>query len=147
MTEEAECFRNILMVTDRGYGLDLEAMIQCPKCGFIGTKMVEPSDNVSPLQCPECGFRGSMDGAIDEIREAPTLSFGQVLEALKADPFRRFARKGWNDNGQYISMQVPGFPSKITRPYLYIKTVNGELIPWAASQTDMLSDDWYEVKG
>ena len=31
-------------------------------------------------------------------------------------------------------------------PYLYIKTVDGKLVPWLASQTDLLAEDWIEVE-
>jgi hypothetical protein len=30
----------------------------------------------------------------------------------------------------------------MTLPYIYITTVKGERVPWLASQTDMLADDW-----
>lgn len=28
------------------------------------------------------------------------------------------------------------------RPYLMIKSIDGSFVPWAPSQTDVLSDDW-----
>ncbi|MGE3703199.1 MAG: MW1434 family type I TA system toxin [Hyphomicrobiaceae bacterium] len=28
------------------------------------------------------------------------------------------------------------------RPYLYISIVTGELVPWVASNGDLLADDW-----
>ena len=84
------------------------------------------------------------------------MSFGEVLEAMKADPHRRFARKGWNGRGIFISLQVPDEKSLMTHPYIFIDTTGlrsdnpdapRDRVPWLASQTDMLSDDWYEVKG
>jgi len=30
----------------------------------------------------------------------------------------------------------------MTLPYLYMKTVDNQLVPWLASQTDVLSEDW-----
>lgn len=27
-------------------------------------------------------------------------------------------------------------------PYIYMSTVDGKLVPWLASQTDMLAEDW-----
>lgn len=76
---------------------------------------------------------------------APDMSFGQVLDALKADPHRRFARKGWNGKGMWISKQTPTPKSKMTVPYIYMSTAQGGLVPWLASQTDMLAEDWTEV--
>ena len=71
--------------------------------------------------------------------------FGDVVKKMK---YRggRFARAGWNGKNQWISLQVPDEGSKMTLPYIYIKTVQGDLVPWLASQTDMLADDWMEVE-
>ncbi len=73
------------------------------------------------------------------------MDFGDVIKGLKADPKKRFARTGWNGKGMWISLQVPDDYSKMGLPYIYMKTVGGELVPWLASQTDMLADDWEEV--
>ncbi len=73
------------------------------------------------------------------------LNFGNVIQGLKADSTLRYARKGWNATNQFISIQRPDENSKMRKPYLYIKPVDGELVPWLASQTDMLADDWYLV--
>ena len=71
--------------------------------------------------------------------------FGDVVKKMK---YRggRFARAGWNGKNMYIELQVPDKYSKMTLPYIYIKTVQGDLVPWLASQTDMLADDWMEVE-
>jgi len=52
------------------------------------------------------------------------------------------AREGWNGPGQFLTLQVPDDGSKMTLPYIYITTVQGDLVPWLASQTDMLATDW-----
>jgi hypothetical protein len=67
-------------------------------------------------------------------------SFSQALRDLKAG--RKVFREGWNGKGQWIEMQRPDEHSKMSLPYLYISTVEGKLVPWLASQTDLLSDDW-----
>ena len=54
----------------------------------------------------------------------------------------RVARTGWNGPGQYLELQVPDEHSKMTLPYIYITTVQGDLVPWLASQTDILAADW-----
>jgi hypothetical protein len=74
------------------------------------------------------------------------LSFGQALEALKNG--KRVARTGWNGKGLWLELQVPDSHSKMTLPYIYInypadaQNTPGARVPWLASQTDMLSDDW-----
>jgi hypothetical protein len=77
------------------------------------------------------------------------MSFGQALEALRLG--KKVARKGWNGKGIFIKLQYPEENSKMSSPYIYIDTTGLEttnedavtsLVPWLASQTDMLSDDW-----
>lgn len=55
-------------------------------------------------------------------------------------------RKNWNGKGQYLMLQVPDANSKMTLPYIYITTVQGDRVPWLASQTDMLATDWQVVE-
>ena len=71
---------------------------------------------------------------------ATNRDFGWALSELKGG--KQIARKGWNGKGQWVEMQVPTPESKMTQPYLYIRTTDGKLVPWVASQTDILSDDW-----
>lgn len=68
------------------------------------------------------------------------MTFSEALDALKDGC--RIARAGWNGRGQYIELQVPDEHSKMTLPYIFIHTVQGDLVPWLASQTDLLSNDW-----
>lgn len=80
------------------------------------------------------------------------MNFGEALHELKAG--RKVARKGWNGRGIFIKLQVPGEHSKMTSPYIYIDTTGLQtdneaapksLVPWLASQTDMLAEDWLDV--
>ena len=71
--------------------------------------------------------------------------FGDVVKKMKYKG-GRFARAGWNGKNMYIELQRPDAHSKMTLPYIYMKTVQGDLVPWLASQTDMLADDWVEVE-
>jgi len=52
------------------------------------------------------------------------------------------AREGWNGKGMYIQLQEPDKHSKMTLPYIYMYTATGDFVPWLASQTDILADDW-----
>jgi len=70
--------------------------------------------------------------------------FGFAIKALKAG--KKVARKGWNGKGMWLELQKPDEHSKMTLPYIYMSTVTGDLVPWLASQTDMLSDDWELVE-
>ena len=66
--------------------------------------------------------------------------FGAALRTLRSGD--KVTREGWNGPGQYLELQVPDENSKMTLPYIYISTVQGDLVPWLASQTDMLATDW-----
>lgn len=69
--------------------------------------------------------------------------FGRAIEALKAG--ERVAREGWNGKNMWIELQVPDDNSKMTLPYIYMFTAQGDLVPWLASQSDVLSEDWIIV--
>ncbi len=71
------------------------------------------------------------------------MNFGGALEELENG--QAVARVGWNGPGQYLELQVPDEHSKMTLPYIYIITVQGDLVPWLASQTDLLAKDWRVV--
>lgn len=69
-----------------------------------------------------------------------TCSFSAALQALKDG--RSVSRVGWNGKDQFLTMQTPDEHSKMTLRYIYITTVQGDRVPWLASQTDLLADDW-----
>lgn len=71
--------------------------------------------------------------------------FGWALDRVREGLAVR--RRGWNGPGQWIALQEPDSHSRMTVPYLYIMTVKGDLVPWLASQTDMLAEDWETVTG
>lgn len=101
------------------------------------------------------GYRSWSPKAVFERSYRPTtgLSFGLAIEAMKMG--RAVAREGWNGKGIHLKLQVPDEHSKMTLPYIYIVT-SGLItdnpkapkgcVPWLASQTDMLADDWYIVE-
>lgn len=73
----------------------------------------------------------------------PETNFGTALELLKQGKY--VSRAGWNGKGQFLGFQKPDDTSKMTKPYIFITTVQKDLVPWIASQTDLISEDWYEI--
>lgn len=69
-----------------------------------------------------------------------TFGIGQAIEEMRDG--RRVTRSGWNGKGMYLELQVPDKFSKMTLPYVYMRTAQGDLIPWLCSQTDLLATDW-----
>ena len=84
--------------------------------------------------------------------------FGSALEILKSGG--RVARSGWNGKGMFLFL-VPGSVFKVNRPpllgiypegteidycpHIDMKTADGKVVPWLASQTDVLAEDWLRV--
>ncbi len=71
------------------------------------------------------------------------MNFGGALEELEDG--QAVARVGWNGPGQYLELQVPDEHSKMALPYIYLSTMQGHFVPWVASQTDVLANDWQVV--
>lgn len=71
------------------------------------------------------------------------MDFGQAIKVLKEGG--KVAREGWNGKDMHLALQRPDEKSKMTLPYIYMFTADKQLVPWLASQTDMLSEDWVRV--
>lgn len=84
---------------------------------------------------------------MDEVKD-----FSWALQALKTD--YKVCRNGWNGKGMYLFIENPTMlkdrphdESEFERlPYIMMKTADNFLVPWLASQTDILAEDWNIVK-
>jgi len=84
---------------------------------------------------------------IEEYQRPATFPVGGFDEALKFLKFgKQVTRAGWNGPGQFLEMQVPDEHSKMSLPYIFINTVQGDRVPWLASQTDLLANDWQMIR-
>lgn len=79
------------------------------------------------------------------------MQIGEMINALKEG--KKTARSGWNGKNMWLKLQVPDEHSKMTLPYIYIEYPqghpaypNGSRVPWLASQTDILAEDWVVVE-
>lgn len=86
------------------------------------------------------------------------MNFGDALFLLKTGD--KVARSGWNGKGMFLFL-VPGSRFKVNRapllgiypegteidyrPHIDMKTVDGQIVPWVASQSDLLAEDWEPV--
>lgn len=96
------------------------------------------------------------DVFVQAYRPISGMTFGEALEALKVG--QRVAREGWNGVGLRLALVGKGgclehgFSEVSTLPYIVIiypqdaKTTPGAIVPWLASQTDMLAEDWRIVE-
>ena len=77
------------------------------------------------------------------------MDFSEALKCLR----RGFllCRNGWNGKGMYIFME-PSTEDLHSghfiprRPYIAMYTADNQIVPWVASQTDLLADDWVMSK-
>jgi hypothetical protein len=83
------------------------------------------------------------------------MDFSEALRELKDG--KRVCRAGWNGKDMFIFL-VPGSTFIVNRPpllgiypegtqvnyhaHIDMKTAQGYVVPWLASQADLLADDW-----
>lgn len=90
-----------------------------------------------------------------------TYSFGNILEWLKKGEGRAACRKGWNGKNMFIFL-VPGSTFEVNRAplneiyavgtevnyhaHIDMRAADGTIVPWLASQTDILAEDWCKLR-
>jgi hypothetical protein len=86
------------------------------------------------------------------------MPFGLAVEAMKKG--KSITRAGWNGKGMYLfiiqgsndiaKLHGYGFGEMLNEPTfqdaIFMKTVDNQLVPWTASQTDVLANDWSIVQ-
>lgn len=86
------------------------------------------------------------------------MTFSLAIEALKLG--KRVARTGWNGKGMWlvliqqaswhvnpiVNKEMKGF-SLDALSWIGMKTADEGFVPWLASQTDVLAEDWAIVEG
>lgn len=114
-----------------------------------GYKVVYPDgyESWSPKDVFESAYRPT-DG----------MNFGLAIEAAKMG--KKIARAGWNGKGMFVyHVPAAAYPPSTDvakeafggenvpyGAYMAMRTAQGNVVPWLASQTDMLSDDWRIVE-
>lgn len=80
------------------------------------------------------------------------MNFSKALDLLKDGA--RVARSGWNGKGMWVYL-VDGTEYSIhcwsategenNMPFIAMKTADIKVVPWLASQTDLLAEDWVKI--
>lgn len=69
------------------------------------------------------------------------MTFGSALDLMKQG--YKVSREGWNGKGMHVA--VGGLDTEgSVKDFVYMVTVDGSIIPWLASQTDILAVDWVD---
>ena len=106
---------------------------------YPGYKVTYPDGYVS--WCPKKQFE-------EANREISDMTFGMAIEALKKG--FRVSRSGWNGKGMWLKAMQSTYgvidlgEHGIIKamPWIGMRTATEEFVPWLASQTDILSEDW-----
>lgn len=83
------------------------------------------------------------------------MTFGMAIDALVDGD--RVARRGWNGKGMWLILAPQGFASVaehgegghtalVLNPFIVMRAADGSYVPWLASQTDILAQDWVVVE-
>ena len=134
----------------------------------LGGKTAEEVQAGPALVEKFAAFAGINDPASSQARRISTepskgdaqkgVNFGIALAAVKSGV--KISRQGWNGKGMYVVYQK-GYPEGIEinantaaaigqpqgtvckfSPYLMMRAADGSFVPWLASQTDILAEDW-----
>ncbi len=121
--------------------------------------LVEYLDSLNANHAEHTGYISWSPKDVFERAYRPTIgmTFGLAVEAMKQG--QKVARAGWNGKGMFVYWVSPGeYPPKMEaareffggrdvpyRDYIAMKTVDDQVVPWVASQTDILAEDWSTV--
>ena len=91
-----------------------------------------------------------------DIQEVEQFDFGVAIRHLKDD--KQVARVNWNGKGMFLFIISGGDVAKLNKfgfgeyqnepeftRAIFMRTADNKLVPWTASQTDVLADDWVIV--
>ena len=79
--------------------------------------------------------------------------FSKALEFVKAG--YKISRGGWNGKGMWLALiedwtigakHEVAVAGLLPLPFIAMKTADQCFVPWLASQTDILAEDWYVCK-
>lgn len=93
---------------------------------------------------------------MEDTNPHPINTFGWAVKSLQNG--HKLQRAGWNGKGMYLfyvgsngyyitSTAAHPEPNRFDNlPFIAMKTADNKVVPWLASQTDMLALDWSVVE-
>ena len=70
-------------------------------------------------------FQGHFSWALDQLKEGKILYRGR-----------------WERKDMWVKIKTPEVNETMTSPYIYMKSVDDEYVPWLPSQFDLMAEDW-----
>jgi hypothetical protein len=126
------CHNRAIFVTHTDNKKDVSGKWSCTICGWFGPPVELKTNQLSAVLM-----------WTSTLTNGGIMNFGQAIEVLKSGG--RVSRTGWNGKNMWLMLQRPDEHSKMSLPYIYMYTVDQKLVPWLASQTDVLAEDWGEI--
>ena len=121
-----------------------------PSIGGYYVHYLDGYTSYSPAEAFESGY--------SIVSPDSGMSFGKAIKLMHNG--YRVARRGWNGKGMFIFL-VPGSRFLVNKPpllgiydegtpinyqpHIDIRTAKGAIVPWFASQSDVLAIDWFLV--
>ena len=146
---------------------DVDGATACQHCGGVmhdhgwidtleGGHIVCPGDWIitgvkgEVYPCKPDIFAATYEPADAPIIDLNAADFSDALMWLKEG--KRVSRSGWNGKGMFLLLiaggawgfecDVEGVDGHVASAFICMKTADNKLVPWFASQTDLLSTDW-----
>ena len=136
-------------------------IIEAEPCkAWKDTKLHKAGEDGYKVRYPDGYESWSPKGVFEEAyRPTDCMSFGPAIEAMKKG--KKVSRRGWNGKGMFLYYVPEGrYPARTDAAksiaeedgkvdygaYIAMKTAQGNVVPWLASQADMLADDWEVVR-
>lgn len=145
-----------------------------PQPGWYYILYKDGYESFSPAEAFESGYMpyeavslNALDDALDRVNTAAKAVIDHVgsrgigWAVKQMQDGAKVRRAGWNGKGMFLFL-VPGSTFKVNRapllgiypegteinycPHIDMKTADDKVVPWLASQTDMLAFDW-EIAG
>lgn len=128
--------------------------------GWPIPKSMDPTEDGYKVRYPDGYESFSPKDVFEEAyRPIDGMNFCLAIEAAKKGA--KITRRGWNGKGMFLYYVPEGrYPARTDAAksiaaedgkvdygaYIAMKTAQGNVVPWLASQTDILADDWEVVK-
>ena len=128
--------------------------------GWPIPKSMDPTEEGYKVRYPDGYESWSPKDVFNEAyRPTDCMNFGLAIEAAKKGA--KITRRGWNGKGMFLYYVPEGrYPARTDAAksiatedgkvdygaYIAMKTAQGNVVPWLASQTDILADDWEVVE-
>lgn len=123
------------------------ALVEAERQQFVNPSLEKKLDFIEQIR--QEAVKQAVAAVKDEV-----FDFSDALYFLKHESVK-VARQGWNGKGMFLTYidewgagvtNPADFTGTSVSPFIAMKTEDNKLVPWLASQTDLLAVDWVIVE-